>query len=165
MKIVQTIINSLEDTPLLLNNLLVEIPEDMYRIKRLPGKWCIQEQVCHLVEAQKILIERFKIFEKEENPIIKDYIPTRTNDPDKYFKMDMDESLKRFPVIREDMVNMLRKHPSSFWKKKGKHDSFEPYSTRILLMHCLNIDYAHLFSIEQLGLTKPGLETEIMVLP
>jgi len=35
----------------------------------------------------------------------------------------------------------------------------------LLLTHTLNVDYAHVFSIEQLGLTRRGLESGIMTLP
>ena len=165
MDTVKTILDSLSNTPRILENLLSAIPEKRYRKKRLPGKWCIHEQVCHLVESQWILIDRFRLFEKSENPYILNYDPASDDDKEKYMQMRMKDSLFRFPGVRKDMINMLTQHPPSFWDKTGKHESFEPYGTRILLMHCLNVDYAHLFSIEQLGLTKPGMEDGIMVLP
>ena len=165
MQIINTIFNSLAATPLILQNLLSSIPPEKYKLQRIPGKWSLHEQVCHLVDAQQILIERFKMFEVQDNPYIKNYDPGTPVDSDKYLKMNMEVQLNRFPAIRSGMIEMLRGYPEIFWSKKGTHENFEPYSTKILLIHCLNVDYAHLFSIEQLGLTKPGKEDEIMVVP
>lgn len=63
------------------------------------------------------------------------------------------------------MVAMFREYDEDFWNLKGSHEAFEPYSSKLLLTHTLNVDYGHIFSIEQLGLTKPGRESEIMTLP
>ena len=63
------------------------------------------------------------------------------------------------------MVATLRAFPDAYWQRTGRHTGFTPYSARILLTHALKVDYAHLFSIEQLGLTKPGLEADIISVP
>ena len=158
------VIDCLEHTPLILNNLLSQIPEDLFKIRRIDNKWCIHEQVCHLIDAQKILIERFKKFETEDNPLIKSHIPPERSS-NYYLKMNMKDELEKFPDIRDEMILMLRGFDSSYWKLEGRHEVFEPYNTKILLTHSLNVDYAHLFSIEQLGLTKSGFEDEIMTIP
>ncbi len=155
----------MSNTPLHLENLLSDIPDFRFRERRLPGKWSIHEQVCHLVEAQQVLIDRFELFESMENPLIRNYNPDGADEPDRYLHMNMDDALRRFPMIRQDMVEWLSSLDDSFWEKRGRHEAFEPYGTKILLMHCLNVDYAHLFSIEQLGFTKPGMEEGIMTLP
>lgn len=165
METINAILDSLSKTPIVLKSLLSTIPEEKRNIKRLPDKWSVHEQVCHLAEAQQILIDRFVLFENSENPMIKNYEPSSHDESEKYILMDMEDSLNRFAIIRKEMIEMLKAYPVLYWDKKGRHESFEPYSTRILLTHCLNVDYAHLFSIEQLGLTKFGKEKEIMVLP
>ena len=60
---------------------------------------------------------------------------------------------------------MLNGFDKSYWKREGSHDVFSPYNTKILLTHALNVDFAHIFSIEQLGLTKPEFENEIITIP
>lgn len=165
MKEVNYIIECLERTPVILNNLLNQISEDLLNVRRVDNKWSIHEQVCHLVDAQKILSERFRKFEAEENPFIKSYIPPDNRSSNYYLEMDMKDELERFPGIRAQMIHMLRGFDSGYWKLEGRHEVFAPYNTQILLTHSLNVDYAHLFSIEQLGLTKPGFEDEIMTLP
>ena len=162
MQEINHLISCLEQTPLVLSNLLREIPEEHYREHRKPGSWCIHEQVCHLVDAQQLLIGRFKTFRDEEQPVIGSHDPTDGTEPD-YMAMDMQAAIQRFPAVREEMVNLLKRFDEAYWQKQGEHQAFEPYSTRILLRHVMNVDYTHLFSIEQLGLTKeeyaPGILT------
>jgi hypothetical protein len=165
MKAVIYIIDCLERTPTILLNLLDQIPEEMYSNRRMKNKWSIHEQVCHLVEAQTILTGRFKQFETEELPLIKAYHPPIDRSPSFYLEMDMKAEVERFPQIRANMVKMLKGFDGSYWKKEGRHEMYTPYNAQLLLTHALNVDYAHIFSIEQLGLSKTGFENEIMTIP
>jgi uncharacterized damage-inducible protein DinB len=165
MTSIQALIENLAKTPQILNHLLAQIPEERYAIRRLSDKWSIHEQVCHLVDAQSILLERFLQFEKEKTPYIQSHHPQEERNDKYYLSFNMKKELARFPTVREKMIALLRSFPDEYWNYKGQHEAFSPYSTRLLLGHTLNVDYAHLFSIEQLGLTKEGLEHEIMVLP
>ncbi len=165
MKIIEDLLSCLEKSPKILLSLLDQIPEHRIKVRRKKEKWSIHEQVCHLVEAQDVLISRFKQFEREESPTIKPYVPGPGRSDDHYQKLDLRENLEAFKRIRFDMVEWLSSMPEDFWNKKGFHDGFSPYGSKILLTHTLNVDYAHFFSIEQLGLTKEGLEAEILTLP
>lgn len=159
------IIDCLEKTPYILKNLLNQIPKELYKVRRIKNKWSIHEQVCHLVEAQSILKNRFILFEKESNPLIKSYTPPIKKADDYYMTLDMDKELEKFFSLRAEMIIQLKAYDNGYWQLKGRHEGFEPYNTIILLTHSLNVDYAHLFSIEQLGLTKPEFENEIMTIP
>jgi uncharacterized damage-inducible protein DinB len=162
---VKDVIDCLEKTPVVLNLLLSQIPDNLFRVRRVKGKWSIHEQVCHLTEAQGILIYRFRQFEEEENPLIQAYEPTEERPDTYYLDMDMTAELESFTKIRAEMTDMFRGFPAPYWEKQGRHDAFTPYNTKLLLTHALNVDYAHLFSIEQLGLTKPEFEDEILIVP
>ena len=76
-------------------------------------------------------------------------------------KVEMD----KFNRLRVEMIEMLRGFDTNYWSLKGEHEIFTPYNTRLLLTHTLNVDYAHIFSIEQLGLTKTEFEDGIMTTP
>jgi hypothetical protein len=165
MKEINYIINCLEKTPVILNHLLSQISKDLYKIRRVEEKWSIHEQVCHLVEAQKILIERFIKFEKEKKPFIKSYDPISKRSRDYYMNMNMQIELGKFPPIRKKLVKMLKSYDVGYWNLSGSHECFSPYNTRILLSHSLNVDYAHMFSIEQLGFTRPKCIDSIMTIP
>ena len=75
MKEVNYIISCLEKTTVILNHLFSQISEELYKIRKVEQKWFIHEQICHLIEAQKILIERFFKFDKKKKPYIKSYDP------------------------------------------------------------------------------------------
>ena len=162
---VNYIIDCLERTPAILQNLLDQIPTELYKTRRLENKWSIHEQVCHLVEAQDILMLRFRMFESEQNPLIRSYTPPADREADHYLNLNMEEEINKFSILRSEMVSMLRGFDETYWKLEGRHEVFTPYNTVLLLTHSLSADYVHIFSIEQLGLTKPGFENEIMTMP
>ena len=97
--------------------------------------------------------------------MIKVYDPPTGRPETYYLERDMSFELERFTEIRSEMVNMLRGYPEQYWDLKGRHDGFSPYNSKLLLTHSLNVDYAHLFSIEQLGLTKTEFKDEILTIP
>ena len=150
---------------MILKFLLSQIPEDRIRLRRVKDKWSIHEQVCHLTEAQGILIGRFRQFENEQDPLIEAYEPEEERPDTYYLDMDMNVELEKYVQIRAEMVSMLRGFPEEYWERQGRHVAFTPYNTKLLLNHSLNVDYLHLFSIEQLGLTKPEFEDEILTIP
>lgn len=158
-------IESLERTPVFLTALLDQIPKERFKQRRVRRKWSIHEQVCHLAEAQEILITRFKQFKNEQVPLIKSYDPPADRAADHYLRLSMEKELERFKLLRKKMIQMLRNFDLSYWDLKGRHEVFAPYNSKLLLMHTLNVDYTHLFSIEQLGLTKEKLEAGIITLP
>ena len=158
-------IDNLEKTPLFLSFLLDQIPEDRLKEQRQTGKWSIHEQVCHLAEAQEILRDRFIQFDKEINPFIISYEAPIDRPYDYYLKLSLKGKIKRFQLLRKEMLTMLRNFDESYWEKEGRHTVFSPYSSKLLLMHTLNVDHVHLFSIEQLGLAKEELKDGIITLP
>ena len=165
MKKVINIIDCLERTPGILNNLLEFIPSELFRKRRKNDKWCIHEQICHLAEAQDILKARFRQFEEESQPYIRSYEPPEDRSSKYYMDLNMKAELERFREIRREMVTMLKGFDQTYWAKTGKHEIFSPYSSQLLLIHALNVDYAHLFSIEQLGLTRSEYENNIITIP
>ncbi len=162
---VQHIIDQLEKSPIILKGLLEGISADRIKERRIEDKWSIHEQVCHLVHAQDILMERFRRFYSERNPHIANHDPNSIKSDDFYAQMNYEYSLTRFPEIRKDLVDLLRSYPDDYWDLMGSHDAFDPYGTKILLMHTLNVDFAHFFSIEQLGLTKEKFVEAMMLIP
>jgi hypothetical protein len=125
------------------------------------NKWTIFEQVNHLVDAQDILIGRFRQFELENLPHIQSYEPEIKNAKDFQTDHGMKLLTEKFLSKRKELTNMLRGYDAGYWEKTGTHDVFKPYSAQILLTHTLNVDYAHLINIEQLGLTRDDFENKI----
>jgi len=146
-----TLIDILARTPDVIGHLLAEIPPDRHEARRVEGQWCVTEWICHLLDAQEVLVGRFRQFETEENPLIADYeLPPQSDS--RYLERSLADALARFAAHRAASVARLRGYDEEFWNRRGRHESFSPYGTRILLGHMLNVDYAHLFAIENAGL-------------
>lgn len=154
----QTFIDLLSRTPTVLQHLLSQIPADRREARRLEGQWSVKEWLCHLIDAQNILIDRFSRFEMEDDPLIADYEPPAQSD-NRYRNRDFNEAVSQFVDLRADTVCRLESYDGTYWAKCGRHESYSPYGTMILLGHMLNVDYAHLFSMEMIGLAvakSPG---------
>ncbi len=159
---IEILLSILENSHASLTHLLEQIDPARYSQHRLEGKWSIHDQVCHLADAQVILHSRFQQFIEEDEPEIRSYDPGN----DRTFSdRDMESEIDRYRKDRIKMVGKLREQAIGFWNKQGTHPAFHPYGSRVLLNHCLNVDYAHFFSVEQLGLTKNGMEDQILTLP
>lgn len=162
---INKLITSLENTPYSLELLFKQIPSNRILENRIQNKWNIHEQICHLVDAQRILIERFRKFEIEENPLIKTYNPLENKPENYYLSLNLKNELENFKNLRKEMITMLNGYDSNYWEKTGEHELFSPYSTKLLLIHALNVDYVHLFSIEQLAFTKDEFSNNIITIP
>lgn len=164
MTVINTQINCLEGFPPILKNLISMIPVERFYQKRIRNKWTIYEQLNHLVIAQEILMARFRQFERENHPHIKSYEP-QSNSNFPQAEPEINTLLEKLSTKRKGLVKMLRAYDSTYWEKTGSHDVFAPYSSKILLTHTLNVDYAHLISVEQLGLTRNEFEDGIITIP
>ena len=103
------IIFILEKAPLVLEELISEIPQEMLKVRRRPGKWSIHENACHLAEVHPMMIERFTRFKNELNPVIKPYLPGTADTPDDYLKdLNLDECIIRFADDRRKLINIVK---------------------------------------------------------
>jgi hypothetical protein len=145
------LIDVLGRTPAVLAFALDQVPADRYDRRRFEDRWSVTECVAHLVAAQQVLIDRFVRFEREDDPRIADYEPPPPSDP-RYRGEDLDDLQARFAEIRARTVTRLEGYDEGYWLRTGRHESFDPYGTKILLGHALHVDYAHLLQIERAGL-------------
>ena len=146
------LIQVLDQTPAVMRHLLSQIPAERQGVRRVENQWCAKEWLGHLVDAQDVLMARFGQFESGPDPLIADYQPPTQSDT-RYLDLDLDAAVARFAGVRSASIRKLQGYDDTFWDLLGRHESFSPYGTRILLNHMLNVDYAHLFGIENAGLT------------
>jgi len=151
MNTANEIISLLSQTPNSLNFLLQQIPAEKLDLRPNGNTWSAKEWLCHLVDAQDVLMDRFIQFEKEKNPQIKNYEPPTDN---RYKNGDLNNAVKQYQSKRAEMIRKLSAKTDEFWELSAEHESYTPYSSKVLLIHCLNVDYAHLFQIEQIALGK-----------
>jgi uncharacterized damage-inducible protein DinB len=158
MSTVPTLIELLSQTPIALQHLLTQIPPDRHNVRRVETQWSVKEWLCHLIDAQDVLMARFTQFETTDDPLVADYEPPPESDT-RYSDREFAAAVAEFADVRAASIDKLRNYDEAFWTKGGRHQSFSPYSTQTLLGHMLNVDYAHLFSIEQIGLGSVDSQT------
>ncbi len=151
--LIETKLQILAEAPNLLEDLLAEIPNDLLKIRRIKGKWSIHEHACHLAEAQRMIIGRFKRFKQEKNPTFVPYLPGTTVPDDNLAKMDLPEQLADFRANRQVMVDLLRSYTEADWSNEGSHPEYKQINALLWLRHVLMHDHFHMYRIEELWLT------------
>ena len=150
---IETKLEILAASPDLLEDLLAEIPKDLLKIRRIKGKWSIHEHACHLAEAQRMTIGRFKRFKQEKNPTFVPYLPGTTVPDDNLAKMDLQEQLADFRANRQVMIDLLRSYSAEDWSNEGSHPEYKRINALLWLRHVLMHDHFHMYRIEELWLT------------
>ncbi len=151
--LIETKLKILASAPDLLEDLLAEIPINLLKERRIKGKWSIHEHAVHLPEAQEMIIERFKRFQQEENPVFTPYLPGNTVSDDYLIDLDLQESLKKFRLGRRKMVELLKDFSAKDWSNEGKHPEYHRINPLLWLRHVMMHDHFHMYRIEELWLT------------
>jgi len=140
--------------PDLLEELITEVPEEILKVRRIKGKWSIHEHACHLAEAQRMIIGRFKRFKQEKNPTFVPYLPGKTVPDDNLAKMDLQEQLADFRKNRLVMIDILKNYTKEEWLNEGNHPEYKSINPLLWLRHVLMHDHFHMYRIEELFLTN-----------
>jgi len=150
----EKIINSLEQSPVILKELMAEMPAERMKERRIPGKWSAHEHACHLSKAQQVMVERVKRFLVEERPVFVPYFPGKADTVMDLLQMDLRGSLDAFAASRAEFVGLLRQLKDADWNKRAEHPEYFEYTPYIMARHILMHDHVHMYRIEELWLTK-----------
>lgn len=129
--------------------------EIMYRVKDF---WTVYQHVEHLVESQKVILDRIHLFLSEEKPVIKPYGPNGNDTP---AKMPIHFHLDEFEKLRNQQIALIKNAEEEVWKKSGEHPEFKKYSFDILVRHALLHDGFHMWRMEELWIKKDNLILEL----
>jgi uncharacterized damage-inducible protein DinB len=151
----QDIISIITKAPSLLRELISEIPENMLKEKRRPGKWSIHENACHLAEVHPMMIERFRRFKSEKKPEFKPYLPGSDTTPDdNLIDLDLAECLQRFEKDRAVLLSIVSTFSEGNWLNEAQHPEYIKFTAEIFLRHIMMHDQLHMYRIEELWLTR-----------
>ncbi|MEO9801940.1 MAG: DinB family protein [Reichenbachiella sp.] len=154
MNDIDTMIECIRPNPQILSNLIKSIPRELLKTQRIFGKWSIQEHVCHLAQAEQMILNRFKDFKKLEKPHFKPYLPDEITPLSELSKQSIEEEIEEYMRLRGVLIDLLQSFDDSIWKKKAEHNEYMEYNAYILLRHTLMHDHFHMYRIEELWLTK-----------
>jgi len=151
---IKRIIESLENSPKILAEMLSKIPPKRLAERRIKGKWNIHEHAVHISRTQPMLNVRLERFMKEKSPAFVPYDPSKTKTPDELMKVDLKQALKDFAKERKRFIAMLKKLKPADWRNKARHPEYDEYTPYIMARHVLLHDNVHMYRIEELWLTK-----------
>ena len=154
MNEVNTLIECLSKSPLILREFIGKIPEEKLKNPRRKRNWTIHENACHLAQAEIMISERFLKFKREPEPDFNPYLPGKTLSDGNLIHLELGQQLNLFESQRLKTVELLKSYDDSIWNKKGKHPQYTEYNAHILLRHTLMHDHFHMYRIEELWLTK-----------
>jgi uncharacterized damage-inducible protein DinB len=149
------ILDCLEKAPGLLRNLLADVPADLLKKRRIPGKWTIHEHACHVATVDReLMLPRWQKFESEPRPKFV-FFAGETISPDHYLNMDLNESLATFAAARAELLAAARAVADpTFWSREADHPEYTLYTPAVMLRHVMMHDHLHMYRIEELLITR-----------
>ena len=130
--------------------LIEGLSEEQLKLRVIPDKWSVFEQIVHLTTYQPFHILRLQRIEKESDPVFNRYVA----DTDPAFLEGCKKSLKELVAQLNEQRNFINNHllnmPATTLQRTGRHPKFGLLSvgewTEFFLLH----EAHHLFSIFKL---------------
>jgi hypothetical protein len=144
----QPAIALLERTPIVLETLLPDLPQEILEWKPSEERWSIREVVAHLVDLEELFCERTQRIVREERPALAKFVPAGKllGGP----SADALERLVRFGLLRRGLVGFVREVPASAALRTGVHEELGPVTLAQVLNELANHDLGHLRQIAEL---------------
>lgn len=154
MKNAEAVIAQLERAPEIIVPLVLEVPEAILKRRPRPEKWSAHEHACHLAVVHPLFFSRLDLMLSEVRPHIKPYLPDKDDEDDALLRLDLGESLERFTLDRQRLVERLRALAPEEWLREASHDEYNHYSILIMFRHLAMHDMLHAYRVEELLLKK-----------
>ncbi len=147
------LILSLKNSPYIIQDFLVQIPNDKLDIIRNKDAWSIRQHLYHMAGGQEMLYERILSIKNDTNPKIMPYIPTKEAEEKRKFN-SIEDAISKYIEIREKQISIIESLSSEELLKKAEHLEYKRYNIIILLNHILFHDYWHMYRIEEILLLR-----------
>ena len=137
-----------EQGPELLRAALRQVKPEQYELQPVPGKWSIQQVICHLADFEPIYADRMKRVLVEDNPTL------FGGDPDvfaaglQYGHRSVLEELELIACVRKQMARILRQSDVEDFQRTGVHSEAGPLTLETLLERITNHIPHHLKFIQ-----------------
>jgi hypothetical protein len=100
-----------------------------------------------------MLLSRFQMFRDEEHPVIRPFLPGKSDPEDDLTAMDWDSAVADFSSLRGKMLELIGSFDEAVWGREASHPEYSRYTPYILARHVLMHDHWHMYRIEELWLT------------
>jgi hypothetical protein len=143
-------LETLASTPARLKAALAGVPRKLLLWTPAPGKWSIQEIVCHMRDMEReAYLARYQRIMAEDNPTLPDIDGDRYALERDYRSLKLGEVLRDWARARKECLKILKKVKGDSWQRVGTHETAGPLSMEAFLRrHAAGNDGAHLGQIE-----------------
>jgi len=140
----------LEKTPVLIETMLRDLPEDLLRWKPAPERWSIAEVLGHLADIEMVYADRTRRMVTEESPTLEKYDAADTVVIGDYVRGLASENLAFFIKTRRSTVILLRSIPADSGEREATHSELGNITLHQMLSEWASHDLGHLRQIAEL---------------
>jgi hypothetical protein len=113
-------ISLLEQTPIIIEKILLDVPDSTLGWKPAMDRWSISEVLAHMTETDQIFRERIRRIAQENTPAIEPFDQNASYAAGKYSGTGR-EHLRNFCHERDRSLSLLRYLPEAAIGRAGKH--------------------------------------------
>jgi uncharacterized damage-inducible protein DinB len=126
------------------------VPRKLLLWRPAPGKWSIQEIVCHLRDMERVFVERFTKNGHQDRPQLWMMENERVAERLRYREAEVAAAVREFERLRGDTVALLRALPAAVWQRTGVHPKRGEVTIESLVKLLAEHDENHLVRIREL---------------
>ncbi len=141
----------LQHQPAALHQLLSGLSEEQIRLKPLPDKWSIFENIAHLGRIQEIYLERMHLIQLENNPTLKRYVAEEDAGFPGWCKKNYKQLLNDFETTRQQLIDYLFSLNEEQFQRTAKHSSYGTMNVSGWMEFFLLHETHHFFTIFKLA--------------
>jgi DinB family protein len=145
---IQSALLLLEKTPILIETMLRDLPEDLLRWKPAPERWSIAEVLGHLADIEMVYADRTRRIVTEESPTLEKYDAAGTVVIG--VRGSASENLAFFIKTRRSTVILLRSIPADSGEREATHSELGNITLHQMLSEWASHDLGHLRQIAEL---------------
>jgi len=140
----------LEQTPIIIEKVLIAATPNELHWKPSADRWSIGEVLGHLVDVEKLMRGRVQLMAKEKDPAIPPYDQNAVHQTGKYGEKTALDFLRDFCHERDQTVTWLRYQPATLGARTGRHAQIGPVTVAQVLSEWAFHDLGHLRQISEL---------------
>ena len=151
---IQPALTLLEKTPILMETMLRDLPEDLVRWKPAPDRWSIAEVLGHLADAELVFADRTRRIVTEESPTLQKYDPAATVVVGDCARGSANDILAFFVKTRRSTVILLKSLPADAGEREATHSEVGRITLHQMVSEWASHDLGHLRQIAELYRAK-----------
>jgi len=140
----------LEKTPILLETMLRDLPEELMRWKPSAERWSIAEVLGHLADIEMVYADRTRRIVTEDSPTLQKYDAAGTVVVGDYVRGSAGENLAFFIKTRRSTVILLRSIPPNSGEREATHSELGNITLHQMFSEWASHDLGHLRQIAEL---------------